>query len=83
MSTEGTQLIYTDNPGSLLAEYVVPPGMRLVVQSIAARFNGTAAASGFLPSLSVYSQEGRLVGRFHPRTTVAVGDTAIVTYAPF
>lgn len=78
-----TQLEYTDNPGALPASYTVPPGMQLVVQSIVARFDGAAASGSFLPVLSVYSQDGRLVGRFHPRATLAVGDTAIVTYAPF
>jgi hypothetical protein len=78
-----TQLIYSDNPGGLPAEYVVPPSLDLVIQSIVARFNGATAAGALLPCLAVYSQEGHLVGRFHPNTELAVGDTAVVTYAPF
>lgn len=78
-----TQLIFTDNPGALPASYSVPPSLDLVIQSIVARFNGAAAAGAFLPCLAVYSQDGHLMGRFHPNTELAVGDTAVVTYAPF
>lgn len=78
-----SSLIYTDDPGSLPAQYVVPPGVELIVQSIVARFKGQAASGAFYPALAIYSQDGRLVGRFHPSTTLAVGDTAEVTFAPF
>jgi hypothetical protein len=78
-----SQLIYSDAPGSLPAEYKVPPGLDLVAQSIVARFNGASASGAFLPVLSVYSQDGRRVGTFHPNVELAVGDTAVVTYAPF
>lgn len=78
-----TQLIFTDNPGAVPASYVIPGGLDLVLQSIVARFNGAAAGGAFLPVLAVYSQDGKLMGRFHPNTELAVGDTAVVTYAPF
>ena len=78
-----TQLIFTDNPGAVPAEYAVAPSLNLVIQSIVARWNGASAAGAFLPCLSVYSQDGHLVGRFHPNAELAVGDTAVVTYAPF
>jgi len=78
-----TQLIFTDNPGSVPASYTVPAGLDLVLQSIVARWNGTGAAGAFLPCLSAYSQDGKLVGRFHPNTQLAAGDTGVVTYAPF
>lgn len=80
---EPTQLIYTDNPGPVPAEFKLPPSLDLVIQSIVARWNGAGAAGPFLPCLSVYSSDDRLVGRFHPGRTIAVGDTGVVTYAPF
>ncbi len=78
-----TQLVYTDQPGPLPALYRVPANLELVLQSIVARFDGAAAASSFLPCLAVYSQDGRLMGRFHPGTELQIGDTGFVTYAPF
>lgn len=78
-----TQLIFTDNPGALPASYTVPPSLDLVLQSVVVKWNGAAAAGAFLPVLAVYSQDGRLLGRFHPGTQVEAGDTATVTYAPF
>lgn len=80
---EPTQLIYTDNPGAIPATFQLPPTLDLVIQSIVVRWNGAGAAGSFLPCLSVYSQDDRLVGRFHPGPTLAVADTGVVTYAPF
>lgn len=77
------QLIYEDAPGTLPSDYVVPSDAGLTIQSVVARFNGAAAAGTFLPCLAVYSQDGRLMGRFHNDEWCAAGDTAVVTYAPF
>jgi len=77
------QAIYTDNPGPIPATYTVPGDMELRLASIVARFNGASAGGAFLPALAVYTQDDRLIGRFHPSTELAVGDTAVVTYAPF
>lgn len=76
-------LIFNDAPGALPAQYVVPPTLDLQISSIVARFNGAAASGAFLPCLAIYSQDGHLVGRFHPNVEVSAGDTATVTYAPF
>jgi len=78
-----TSPIYTDNPGALPAQYIIPGTLELVVQAIVARFNGAAAAGSFLPCLSVYTQDGRLVARVRPDQELAVGDTGVVTFAPF
>lgn len=80
---EGAQLVYTDNPGAIPASYEIPAGMALRLSSVVARFNAAAAAAAFIPCLSLYSQDGRLVGRYRPTKTLAVGDTGVVTYAPF
>jgi hypothetical protein len=78
-----TTPIYTDNPGALPAQYVIPGTLELVLQSIVARFNGAAAASSFLPTVSIYTQDGRLVSRVRTDTLFAVGDTGVVTFGPF
>lgn len=78
-----TQLIYSDNPGAVPATYPVPPSMDLVLQSVVVKWDGSSAAGAFLPVLAVRSQDGQLVGRFHPGSQVEAGDTATVTYAPF
>lgn len=78
-----TQLVYSDSPGAVPASYTVPPSLDLVLQSVVVRWNGTGAAGAFLPVLAVYSQDGKLVGRFHPGTQLEAGDTGVVTYAPF
>lgn len=77
------QLIYADNPGSVPASYQLPPGLDLILQSVVARIDGTSAASTFVVCLSIYSQDGKLIGRFRPSQTFAVGDTGVVTFAPF
>ena len=80
---EKVQQVYTDNPGDAPATFELPPTLDLVISSIVARWNGAGAAGAFLPCLSVYSQDDRLVGRFHPSTELEAGDTGVVTYAPF
>lgn len=77
------KIVYTDSPGALPATYNIPAGLELVVESVFARFNGAAAAGPFKPCLSVYSQDDRLLARVFPGTNPTVGDTAVVTYAPF
>ncbi len=80
---EAGELIYTDNPGAIPATYVIPGTTTIRLSSVVARFNAAAAAGAFWPCLSVYSQDGRLVGRFRPETQLAIGDTGVVTFAPF
>lgn len=77
------QLIYADNPGSLPASYTLPPGLDLALQSIVARVDGTGASASFRPCLAVYSQDGKLMARVPAQQTFAIGDTGVVTWAPF
>lgn len=81
--SQPVQTIYTDQPGSLPASYVVPPGLDLQLSSVVARFDGASASAAFLSCLSVYTNDGKLVGRFFPNQRFSVGDTGVVTYAPF
>jgi hypothetical protein len=78
-----TALQFTDNPGDLPAQYVVPPSMDLQLQSVVARFNGSGAGAAFWPCLSVFTSDDHLVGRFRPSTQMEAGDSGVVTYAPF
>lgn len=48
-----------------------------------ASFNGSAAAASFRPALTILTQDGLVLARVFPSDTLAVGDTADVTYAPF
>jgi hypothetical protein len=78
-----TQLIYTDNPGALSAEYILPATLDLTIQSIVARINGAGAGSSFYPTLSVYSSDDKLMYRVRSDTLFAAGDTGVVTWSPF
>jgi len=77
------QLIFSENPGSLPATYDLPPSLDLVLSSVVARFNGAGAAAAFIPVLEVLSQDDRLMARVRPDQEFAVGDTGVVTFAPF
>ena len=83
MGTEDTHLVYTDNPGAIPATYEVPDTLSLDISSVFARIDGSGAAGPFLPCLSVYSQDGHLLARVPADQTLAIGDTATVTWAPF
>lgn len=73
--------IYSDNPGSIPAEY--PFVSDVGIQSVVARIDGSGAASAFLPTLSIYSQDLKLIARVPSDITYEVGDTGVVTWSPF
>lgn len=52
-------------------------------QVISAHWDGNGAAGEFMPCVSFYSNDGKLMGRFGTENTVAAGDSARVTYGPF
>lgn len=76
-------LIFEDLPGALPAAYTLPPGFNIRLDSIAAMFDGSGAGEDFYPCLAIYSQNGKLIGRFFSAQALAAGDTAEVTFAPF
>ena len=78
-----TQLIYADDAGDIPATYKLPPSLDLILESVVASWDGSGASGAFLPCLGLYSQDDKLMGRFHPGTQVEAGDSATVTYAPF
>lgn len=48
-----------------------------------AEWDGSGASGDFLPCLAIYSDAQIRLGRVFPGATVAAGDSAVVTYAPF
>lgn len=78
-----TQLIFSENPGALPADYPLPAGSEISIQSVVARINGAGAAAQFVPCLSIYSQAGKLIARVRTDQVFSVGDTGVVTFAPF
>lgn len=77
------QLVYTDVPGSLPADYVVPPNLDLDLTSVFAKVNGSAASAAFLPCLTLLSQDGKVIARVRQDDNYGVGDTGDCTWAPF
>lgn len=53
------------------------------LQSAFAHFDGTAASGDWRPALTIRAQNGTILSRTFPTDTLATGDTADVTYAPF
>ena len=77
------ELVYTDAPGELPADYQLQSRGSFRLASSSAYFDGDAAASSFYPCLSVYSQDNKLIGRFFASQQMEPGDEAEVTFGPF
>lgn len=76
-------LVYSDRPGSIPASYQLPAGFDMQLESVSATFNGAGASGTFYACLAVYSQDGKLIGRYFPAQTFAAGDSGEVTWSPF
>ena len=73
-------------PGPVTVPYAYQLGLqeRFQVESLSAVWDGTSAGGSFIPCASVYSQDGKLLGRFKGDATVAGGDSSTeATFAPF
>ena len=77
------ELIFNDAPGSIPAQYVLPPNLAFTLESATAVWNGAGASGPFLACLSAYSQDGHLIGRWFPGQSFATGDSGEVSYGPF
>lgn len=76
--------ITRDGPATVPYSYTLANAERFKVESASAVFNGAGAGGSFIPCCSVYSQDGKLLGRFKGDLTVSAGDTfAEATFAPF
>jgi hypothetical protein len=56
---------------------------RFALLVVEASFNGSGAASDYVPTVTILSDSGDLVGRFPLGQTVSAGSDADVTFAPF
>ncbi len=72
-----------DGPFTTPHDYTLSPGEAFEPTTVAVTFDGSGAAGTFMPCLSFFSQDGRLLGRSFPSSTVAAGNSAVVTYSPF
>lgn len=82
MSTNPS-LTYDDGGGTCPHSIQLAPTQDVRPQTIAVAWDGASATGSFLACLSLYSQSGVLIARTCPPVTFAVGDTGVVTYAPF
>jgi hypothetical protein len=69
--------------GAVPNQYQLGHGEAIRLQTVEATFDGAGAAGDFLPCVAIYSQSGRLLSRTFPASSMAVGDQAAVTFAPF
>jgi hypothetical protein len=80
-----SQLLETVGPrsGSAPLAYTLAEQGTVDLQAVFAHFDGAAASGAWRPTLTIKSQNGTILARLFPSDTLAVGDTADVTYAPF
>lgn len=73
----------TENVKAAPARVPIAHGQDIRLESVTALWDGAGASGAFLPALSMYSESGVLLSRTYPDgVTMAVGDTAEVTYIP-
>lgn len=63
--------------------YTVPGAQEIILKSLFASFDGTAAASPWYPCVRVRAPGGGIVGEYITQATVAAGAKADVSFAPF
>lgn len=78
-----SQLIYNDQPNAMADTYVVPPGADIVLDSVVASVTGAGASATFIPTLEILSQDNKVMARVRTDQEFAIGDTGVVTWAPF
>ena len=78
-----TKLVEIANRVGVPTGYTLAPTEGIAPQTIVASFDGTAASGPFLACCSFYAQDGKLIARCPTDSTLAVGDTAEVTFGPF
>src|SRR5690348_16161259 len=64
------------------AGYQVPPAQEIVVKSVRALVDGTAAAAAYLPTLQLIAPDGSVVWESPTDATVAAGGSADVSWFP-
>lgn len=62
--------------------YTVPGGQEIVIKSLRASFDGTAAASAWYPAIRITAPGGPVDGVYIPASSVAAGASADVSFFP-
>ena len=75
--------ITRDGPYVAPFAYKLAAGESWQALTISATWDGTSASGAFYPCCSIYTQDGKLVSRDFPSSSVAAGASAEVTYHPF
>jgi hypothetical protein len=78
---ETTEIAVGD--GDAPVTYTLPPGEELAPYTVEATFDGSGAASAFLPCCTLYAQDGRKLARTFPAAAMSAGALSGVTFAPF
>lgn len=76
-------LQHQDAGGAAPHEITLASSQEIQLESVVAVWDGAAASATFKPCLSIYSQDGVLLSRTFPDTSMNTGDSGVVTYAPF
>lgn len=63
--------------------YTVPGAQEIVLKSLFASFDGTAAAAAWYPCVRITAPGGGVVGEYITQAAVAAGSSADVSFAPF
>jgi hypothetical protein len=77
------QLVYDETTLAVPASYELPAGIDLEYASSVVRVNGAGASAAFIVVLDVLSQDGKLIGSSKTAQRFQVGDTGVVSFAPF
>jgi hypothetical protein len=78
-------VIFRSGPTAAPLDYVLPAGTELIPLCVTASFDGSAAASSFLPCLEFITPDGKVIGRMpiNSSDAVAAAGSADVTFGPF
>ena len=81
MATDDQQVLVTGT-ASAPTHFTIPGNGQIQPKAIFAHYDGSAAASPFLPALKIISDGGELVGIYPTPTSVAAGGSAEVSWFP-
>lgn len=82
MAAQAEVLAHEDGPFLVPHTYRLGAGESFRPSAVCVLFDGSGAAGDFLPCLSFYSKDGKLLARSFP-AKITAGDSVRVTYSPF
>jgi len=65
------------------ADWTLPGGLEIQLETVFAHFNGASASGSFLPTLEIISDSGHTVVQIPMDASVASGSSVEATWAPF